>query len=417
MSMSASKSDSGIVRALAAEYAGFASLDVQAERVKRYRESNARRMPRPVVLIDEIPWGEMDADGTLALQCQDALCRDMEWYFKSWLYRWKNLQGDLVLPAGYPVPKHVISTGNGFTVKERTINATTGSDIKAHEYVDQLANEGDIEKFRLPTLTDDRAGTERHVAAAEEILGGVLPVRLTGMAYGSAPWDTISELRGVPNVLYDLSDRPAYMKRLVAKLAEIALHTLRQMEEQNLLEPDPLYLHCTPACTYDLPPADMDASHVRAKDVWGRYAAQVFAAVSPAMHDEFDIPYAKQTMDGVGLLYYGCCEPLDNKIALLRQLPNLRKVSITPWADVDKAADRIGSDYVLSYKPNPASVAGASFDPEPVRKEISRVIAACRRNGTTCEFILKDISTVHNRPGNLVQWERTVMALVAKEWT
>jgi hypothetical protein len=404
-----------IVRALAAEYAELAALDVQKERVKRYRESNARRRPRPVVLIDEVPWGEMDADGTLALQCEDTLCRDMEWYFKSWLYRWKHLQGDLVLPAEYPVSKHVYSTGNGFKVKERTIDSTTGSDIKAHEYVDQLSNEEDIGMFRLPTLTYDRDGTERHVAAAEEILGGVLPVRLTGMSYSSAPWDTISELRGVPNVLYDLSDRPGYMRLLVAKLAEISLHSLRQMEELNLLEPDPLYLHCTPACTWDFPPADVDTSHVRAKDVWGRYAAQVFAAVSPAMHDEFDIHYATQIMGGVGLLYYGCCEPLDNKIALLRKLPNLRKVSITPWANVDTAADAIGSDYVLSYKPNPALVAGTSFDPEPVRKEVSRVLSACRRNGTTCEFILKDISTVHNKPGNLIQWEQTVMEQVAKE--
>ena len=413
--MSPSKSDIHVVRALAAEYAELAALDVQKERVRRYRESNARRMPRPVVLIDEIPWGEMDLDGTLAPRCQDPLCRDMEWYFRSWLYRWKHLQGDLVLPAGYPVSRHVTSTGNGFTVKERTIDSTTGSDIKAHEYVDQLANESDIEKFRLPTLTLDREGTERHIAAVESILGGVLPVRLAGMSYGSAPWDTISELRGVPAVLYDLSDRPEYMRRIVAKLAEISLHGLRQMEELNLLEPDPLYLHCTPACTYDLPPADMDPSHVRAKDVWGRYAAQVFAAVSPAMHNDFDIQYARQIMGGVGLLYYGCCEPLDNKIPLLRQFPNLRKVSITPWADVDRAADGIGGDYVLSYKPNPAAVAGSSFDPEAVKTEISRVLAACRRNGTTCELILKDISTVHNKPGNLIQWEQTVMALVARE--
>jgi len=97
---------------------------------------------------------------------------------------------------------------------------------------------------------------------------------------------------------------------------------------------------------------------------------------------------------------------------MLRRLKNLRKVSITPWANVDKAADSIGSDYVLSYKPNPAFVAVDTFDPEPVRKEISRVLAACKRHGTTCELILKDISSVHNHPENLVLWEKTAMTCV-----
>jgi hypothetical protein len=244
----------------------------------------------------------------------------------------------------------------------------------------------------------------------------VLPVRPTGLSFGSAPWDRIAELRGVNNLLYDLSDRPEFMRRIMEKLTEISLHTLRQMEELNLLEPYPLYLHCTPACTWELPPADMDGGRVQAKDVWGRYAAQIFSTVSPAMHDELDVAYAKRITDGCGLLYYGCCEPLDGKIDILRKLTNLRKISITPWANVDRAADSIGRDYVLSYKPNPASVAVDSFDPEPVRREISRVLGACKRNGTTCEFILKDISSVHNHPQNLILWEEAVMDQVSREF-
>ena len=61
-------------------------------------------------------------------------------------------------------------------------------------------------------------------------------------------------------------------------------------------------------------------------------------------------------------MYYGCCEPLDRKIDIVRKLPNLRKISITPWADVKRAAEQMGSDFVMARKPNPAMVAVPELD-------------------------------------------------------
>ncbi len=127
--------------------------------------------------------------------------------------------------------------------------------------------------------------------------------------------------------------------------------------ELDLLDTSPLLiLHCTPACTRELPAADYDGT-VRPTDVWGRCSAQIFSAVSPAMHDEFDLACNQELFAPFGLLYYGCCEPLDLKIDILRRrFANLRKISITPWADPDVAARSIGRDFVLAAKPNPAFV-------------------------------------------------------------
>ena len=73
--------------------------------------------------------------------------------------------------------------------------------------------------------------------------------------------------------------------------------------------------------------------------------AQIFGSVSKQMHEEFDIQYMRKMMEPFGLVYYGCCEPLDKKIDLVETLPHLRKISITPWADVDVAAEAIGKKY------------------------------------------------------------------------
>ena len=130
------------------------------------------------------------------------------------------------------------------------------------------------------------------------------------------------------------------------------------------------------------------------------------------MHEEFDIGYMIETVGRCGLVYYGCCEPLDNKIDIVEKIPNLRKISITPWADVDVAADAIGGKYVLSSKPNPAKVAVSRLDKEDLKREIHRILGACKRNGCNTDIVLKDISSCHGRPENIFEWEQIVMDMV-----
>ena len=86
--------------------------------------------------------------------------------------------------------------------------------------------------------------------------------------------------------------------------------------------------------------------------------------------------------------------------------------SITPWADPQRAAENIGSDYVLAAKPNPAFVAMPEFNPKPVEEEIARYCEVCKANGTTLEFVLKDISTIANKVENLTQWAATVSRVI-----
>jgi hypothetical protein len=131
------------------------------------------------------------------------------------------------------------------------------------------------------------------------------------------------------------------------------------------------------------------------------------------MHDEFDLAYNEKLFGDCGLVYYGCCEPMDKKVDILRKrFKNLRKISITPWADPSVAAENIGNDYVLAAKPNPAFVSQSTFTPTPVEEEIVRYCEACKAHDTTLEFVVKEISTIANRPENLTQWAATVNGVV-----
>ena len=403
--------DKNILRTLAERYGEIASLDVQKQRIERYHRTINREVVRPVVLIDEVPWGEIQ-DKTLQNQCENPELHWLEQQLRRSLYQWEHFQVDTVIPPVFRVEKQVRSSGIGITIQETAIKGESGTYAYSHQYHDQLKTEEDLEKLKLPEITYDAEGTNRAMEIADEVFNGLLPVEATGTYFGYNIWDDIASYRGVDNLLLDLAMRPDFMHKTARKFMEIGAAQVRQMIHQDLIDTDPLLLHCTPACTKELPAADYNGT-VRLKDIWGRCAAQIFAAVSPEMHDEFDLAYNQELFGECGLLYYGCCEPMDAKIDIVKKrFNNLRKISITPWADPENAARQINGDFVLAAKPNPAFVNSRTFNPEPVKQEMRRYLGACKKYGTVCEFVLKDISTIANNPDNLTQWAATVEQVV-----
>jgi len=113
-----------------------------------------------------------------------------------------------------------------------------------------------------------------------------------------------------------------------------------------------------------------------------------------------------------GLVYYGCCEPLHQKLDLVKKIPNLRKISMSPWVDVEKGAEQIGRGFVFSRKPSPAFLAVTPWEPDVVEADLCAVRDACARHGCPLELILKDISTVNYQPQRLWQWADIAMRVV-----
>jgi hypothetical protein len=207
------------------------------------------------------------------------------------------------------------------------------------------------------------------------------------------------------------------MHRLIRRLMDAYLAGLGQFERLNLLALNTCNVRIGSGAyghTGGLPQPDFDQEHVRPIDIWGSAAPQLFGCVSPQMHKEFGVDYELEWLRKFGLTYYGCCEPLSNKIHLLRRIPNLRKISMSPWNDFDRVVREIGGDYVFSFKPSPAVFAEDTWRPERARAELVRVLDKAR-GICHVEIIMKDISTVRYRPQALWEWAR-IAGEVAREY-
>ncbi|MDR2686323.1 MAG: hypothetical protein LBB75_01100 [Oscillospiraceae bacterium] len=407
--------DLRVLRPLAQAYAQAAAEPRNAERRALHTASNDLHMLRPVVMLDEIPWQQMDFDGSLTCHCEDPDLCGVEWWMRRELFKYKHFPGDMFLQSYVGVGKAVRSTGIGIGVKERTVASGQATDIISHEYEDQLEDEAALEMIHPPVLAYDEEATRAEWTKIGEAVGDILPVRITGSTQcGVASWDDISRYRGVTPILMDLIDRPEYSHAVIEKITQCKEAELNQREALGLLDAGGHLLHCTPYLTEDLPkPAD---GAVTRRNIWGRGTAQIFGSVSRGMHGEFDIEYMKRTVGTCGLVYYGCCEPLHNKIDLVEKIPNLRKIGVTPWADVNIAAEIIGGRYVVSSKPNPAAVAVPVLNEDALRRELGEILCACKRHGVRgLDITLKDISTCCGRPENIFRWERIAMEM-AEGW-
>jgi hypothetical protein len=139
-------------------------------------------------------------------------------------------------------------------------------------------------------------------------------------------------------------------------------------------------------------------------------AAQEFTAVSPEMHDEFMLQYQLPILKQFGLVAYGCCEDLTRKIDMLRKIPNLRRIAVSPFADVAKCAAQIQKDYVLSYRPSPADMVSYRFDPGRIQSILRRDLEACK--DCHVDITLKDVETVERDPERVKQWVSLTRAVI-----
>ena len=209
-----------------------------------------------------------------------------------------------------------------------------------------------------------------------------------------------------------MCDRPEWVHAWMDRMTAHNIALIEQFEELGVLALNNGIDRVGPGgfvTTDDLPQPDFDGVHVRARDMWGHATTQIFSEVSPAMHDEFALTYEKRYLERFGLASYGCCEPLDRKMDIIKKIKNLRRVSMSPWVDPARGAAELNGDYIFSYKPNPAIIGMEAWDAKLAEDLLRDVLEKTR--GCVVEVIMKDLHECRGEPSRMWEWVDLSMRL------
>lgn len=401
-----SKEDCQVLRNLAARVAELAARPVEEEKKSLWLRHNKLEPTRPVIFCDpENGWNEIITDNQM--HCEGELARKWEMTLRKEIFWGESMGDDRVTEPYFNIP--YVATDSGWGMHEKIIGGEHGG---SYRWEAPLKDYNNMDKLHFPVITVDHEKTKEIFDVAREVLGDYLTVRVKGAWWWTLgmTW-TLVKLRGLEQIMFDMYDYPEELHKLMAFLMDGHLHMLDFLEQNGLLSLNTEGTYVGSGgfgWTDELPQKDFDGRKVRTMDMWGFAESQETSQVSPEMFEEFVFRYQLPILERFGLNCYGCCEPLDKRWHIVSRIPRLRRVSVSPWSDLENMAEKLEDKYIYSMKPSPAYLAVPQIDEDYIRKslrEAMRITRNCR-----VEIIMKDNNTIGNNPQNVIRWCR-----IAKE--
>ena len=409
------ESEKTVLRRLGEEIAKISSSPLQKEKTHLWTNLNDLKSIRPMVWINEIPWHEMNVNDELTIRTKNLWAREFEQKLRREIYQWNHMRADMVVNNFLECPLAIHSTDFGLIEDVDIVKTDENNEIYSRHFKIQIKEPEDIDKIKMPMISHDVKTTEVVYSTMKEIFKDIIPIKKVAQKHiWFTPWDYLIRWWGIEEAMLDLVLRPDMVNAAVERMVEAWAVELDRFIAMNLLSLDNNNTRIGSGgygYTDALPGEKYDPDHIKPYNMWGCSNAQIFAQVSPEMHWEFALKHEMRWLEKWGLTYYGCCEPLDNKIRILQKIPNLRKISVSPWANLDTIIKEVGNKYVLSIKPSPAIFSGEGWDSGYARKYLKETMAKTK-GICHVEFIMKDISTVSYHPQRLWEWEKLAMETV-----
>lgn len=390
--------DRKVLRELAKRFAEITNSPEMEMRRQRWYAHNDVREGKPMVLcFPEGSWPELI--GEKDLLCNDAEARAIETTLRRNIYWYDVIADDAAHECCWYVQPAVDLGDYGVGAEY-----SYGSDRGSYRWEHPLKNLGeDLSMLRMPVCSHDRAETRRRLDEAQDLFGGILDVRLRpGLDYWTLGMtNDVIRLTGLDDLFIYMYDNPDGLHKLMAFMMESKQQMLDWYESETwLAQPNDLDGYTGSggqAYTRDFEPQSVSPL----MRMWGFAESQETVGVSPKMFGEFIFRYQLPLLSRFGLNCYGCCEPVHERMEYIRQIPRLRRVSVSPWCDQRVMAEVLGRKTVFSRKPNPALIC-ASFNEEAARADIVSTLEAAK--GCNVELIMKDTHTVQNEPRRIARW-------------
>ena len=389
-----------VLRELAKRVAELASRPEENLKRELWYKHNSLLETRPLIFCDpENGWAEIIK--TSDLKCVNKLLRTWENVLRKEIFWGESMGDDRVIEPFFNV-SHVYEKSDWGMQEVKTGGVSGGS----FRWDAPLKDYSDFEKLCFPQIIVDYEKTNEELQLAKEIFGDVLTVRLkTSWWWTLGLTQTLIFLRGLEQFMYDMYDYPEELHRLMSFLRDGHMAELDYLEESGLLSLNNNGTYIGSGgfgYTNELSQEGYNSEKIHTIDMWGFAESQETTGVSPELFKEFVFPYQKPILERFGLNCYGCCEALNSRWDIVSQLPRIRRVSVSPWADLGDMAEKLGSNYVYSMKPIPTDIAVPSIDEHHIRKGLRNAMKITRN--CRVEVIMKDNNTLGGNPQNAIRW-------------
>jgi hypothetical protein len=409
--------DRRVIRDLAARWAELAAQPVMEERKRQWRALHDLQPERPMILFET-----SSIDGYVApdeLRCVNLTLRAVEKTMRDNIRHAEEVGDDIVLEPYLRIGWDIES--NGFGVDVVTTEAVVPEDEVPLGYTFNfpIREPGDTKLLHPREFSANRARTLARREFLEDAFGDLLPVRVgnydqflteppgeswAGNYFIGLTWQ-VYRFIGNDGLLYWLYDAPETIHWLMEYMTQDRERMFSYLENEGLIAPNTDNQMAGPRAygyVSELPGPDT-ASPARLSDVWCWADSQETTTISPAMYKEFVLPYIARLTARFGLVYYGCCEPVHDRLDLIKEaIPNLRSVSVSAWSDFQKVADMLGRRYVYSRKPNPVFMTGTNPDWDLVERDLRETYTAAR--DCNVELLFRDLYAIEGDRARLARW-------------
>ncbi len=404
------------IRELAKKTREFANSPEMERRRKLWTDHNSLHFTRPPIYTRSVPFQEYLKDGDLC--CQDPKLRGLERKLLLDQY-YMQLSDDTIIEPYVTVRAAVDVHPAGVYGLPANLAAKTPG-VLAAAYKPAIVEEEDVQKLTVNPYAVDEEKTRQNEQWNNDVLDGILEVAVDRQAPLCSMWNNdistlLAKLRGLEELMWDAYDRPEWLAELVGWMSARIMEHLDQTEQAGGFRLCNHQNQAMPYCRELEAPSASDKS-VSTKQLWGYMAAQEFTTWGPDLFDEFMFSYQQPILERYGLVAYGCCEDLTRKIPLIKRLKNLRRIAVSPFADVAKCAEQIGGDYVLSWRPNPSTACSFGVDEDFIRREVRHVIDVFDQNNCVWDVTLKDLETTGGDPNAIVRWTQIVRNELEKHY-
>ena len=379
-----SPKDREYLRNLAKKQLEYASTAENKEREAKWYAHNDLKINDPRVTM-EIE-GNFYKEVARPLVCETEAARQVEEKLLIQLIAREDVNDDRVTPDFYGIYRYGWINPFGLEIKQ-----SRQLDSLAYTYDYHITDlEADFHKLGKSTWDCEIEQPQKDADFAADIIGDILPVRiLTRGPYGSLAIRLIG-LMSMETMMYSLLDYADLFHKAMDMLTNDMIEYLQDLESRRfyLVNNYNVYVNMgTYGFTKDLP-----SEPVLLKNTWGFLDAQECVSIGCDMFNEFFFPYYKRIADLVGLLNYGCCEPVHELWdRCVGKFTNLRKVSISPWCDEAFMGDRLrGGNVIYHRKPDPSVLSmDKVFDEERFKTHIIATLKAAK--GCPLEFSFRDV--------------------------